>query len=167
MISRSKVGSLRSWLGRCPEKQSTRESERLMDAVGRKGSCVFLNLFCCRLYSVGCKLMVARMCMHSPPHLGKSPNHKLVESGEASLHAYFLVVLFSGWPHVVPHRRVCWTFAVRWHGSFQALLSSKLAGYGTAIQVDSKNAEKIGSLADWDICGITFALLADVAFTFC
>lgn len=42
MISKSKVGSLRSQLGRCPEKQSFSKSERLMDAVGRKGSWFFL-----------------------------------------------------------------------------------------------------------------------------
>lgn len=39
------MGSLRSQLGRCPEKQSSNKSERLMNAVGRKGSWGFFLCF--------------------------------------------------------------------------------------------------------------------------
>lgn len=135
MIFGSEVRSLRSQLGRCPEKQSSSKSERLMDAVREEGQLFwFLNLFCCRLYSEGCKLMVTHKCVHIPPHLGKSPNHKLVESGKASLHANFLIVPFFGWPHVVPQCWACWAFAVSWRGSSQALLSCRLTGYGAAVQ---------------------------------
>lgn len=47
-----------------------------------------------------------------------------------------------------------------WHGSSQALLSSKLTGCGVAVQrIGSRKAERVGSAAHQDTCGTAFAFL--------
>lgn len=99
MISRSKVGSLGSQLGRCPEKQSCSRCEGLMDAVGRKGSWCF----------------AIDRCVH--PLRDSENAHTQIGRSWRSLTVcvYFLTVPFFGWLCVVPRCGAWWAFPV-WAG---------------------------------------------------